>query len=308
MSITPSPAPGPDSQPAPEPAAAPAGPPKSFTTPILILSVVLVLGLAGLFLYARSLNDRLQQTQASLQALLDSQGQSLQQIAMRLDQAEARQSELQGEVGATKQTLGSTRSELEKARQTAAELAKQQQAARQQLATQLTQLAEVQEDTRDNLGDLSSDVLGVRGEVKTTQSELEKTRSELQRVIGDLGAQSDLIAHTRGDLEALRARGDREYVEFDLTKAAKRQKVGTLQLELKKTDVKRQKYTVNLIADDRTIEKKDKTVFEPVQFYQIGYRQATEIVVQQILKDRIVGYVSAPKLRDAPATTSAAAR
>ena len=308
MSITPSPVPGPESQPAAEPAAQSAdarSETKSSNTPIIVLAIVMVLGLGGLFLYSKSLSDRLEQAQLSLQASLASQGQSLQQIALRLDQTDTRQSELQGEVGATKETLGSTRAELQKTRQSAAELAKEQQAAKQELASQLSQLAEVQEDTRGNLGDLSSDVLGVKGEVKTTQSELEKTRSELQRVIGDLGAQSDLIAHTRGDLESLRARGDRDYVEFDLLKSAKRQKVGTLQLELRNTDVKRQKYTVNLIADDRTIEKKDKTVFEPVQFYQIGYRQATEIVVQQILKDRIVGYVSAPKVRDTPTTAAA---
>ena len=310
MSITPSPDPGPEKQLAPESSPAPEAASiqsKSLNVPIIVLAVVMVLGLGGLFLYAKSLSDRLEQAQVSLQASLASQGQSLEQIAMRLDQTDTRQSELLGEVGATKETLGSTQAELKKARQAAAELAKQQQAAKQELTSQLGQLAEEQQDTRGNLGNLSTDVSGVKGEVKTTQAELEATKSELQRVIGDLGAQSDLIAHTRGDLESLRARGERDYVEFDLSKSGKRQKVGTLQLELKKTDVKRQKYTVNLIADDRTIEKKDKTVFEPVQFYQQGYRQATEIVVQQIFKDRITGYVSSPKVRDAQ-TTAANAR
>ena len=310
MSITPSPVPSPEDQPASQPAAANtggSGPVKSFHTPLIVVAVVMVLGLAGLFFYVQNLNDRLEQAQLSLQASLASQGESLQQIAMRLDQTESRQSELRGEVGTTKETLGSTRAELQKARQAAAELAKQQQAVKQELSSQLGQLAEEQQDTRGNLGELSTDVSGVKGEVKTTKAELEATKTELQRVIGDLGAQSDLIAHTQGDLESLRARGERDYVEFDLRKSARRQKVGTLQLELKKTDVKRQKYTVNLIVDDRTIEKKDKTVFEPVQFYQMGYRQATEIVVQQIFKDRITGYVSSPKVRDAQ-TAAANAR
>lgn len=273
--------------------------------PIIVVSVVLVAGLGGLFLYTKSLNDRLEQAQRNLQASLDSHSQALEQLTRRLDQTDTRQSELQGEVGLTKQTLGSTQSEIEKARQMAAELARQQQAAKQELASQLDQLEEAQESTLHNLGSLTSDVSSVKGEVKTTQAELEATRSELKRVIGDLGVQSDLIAHTKEDLAALRQRGERDYVEFDLRKAAKRQKVGPLQLELKKTDVKRQKYTFNLIADDRVIEKKDKNVFEPVQFYQQGYRQPAEIVVQQIFQDRITGYVSFPKVREA---ATAAAR
>jgi chromosome segregation ATPase len=301
MSITPSPIPGDEKPLAPEFGPAPAGAAplaKPFNAVTITLGVVMILGLAGLFLYAKSLSDQLNQTRETLQTTLESQGQSLEQIVMRLDQTATRQTELLGEVGATKETLGSTRAELQKARQAAAELAKQQQASKEELASRLVELSEVQQDTRGNLGNLSSDVNGVKGEVKTAKADLEATKSELQRVIGDLGAQSDLIAHTRGDLESLRARGERDYVEFDLRKSAKRQKVGALQLELKKTDEKRQKYTVNLTADDRTIEKKDKNVFEPVQFYQVGYRQPTEIVVQQIFKDRITGYISAPKIRD----------
>ena len=309
MSITPSPVPGSEQQPPAEPASvspASSSPAKSSYLPLIAVAVVMVLGLGGLFLYTKSLSDRLNQAQLSLQASLSSQSQSLEQITRRLDQTDTRQTDLQGEFSSTKQTLGSTQAEIQKARQMAAQLAKQQQESSQQLSSQLGQLAQEQEATRGNLGSLSTDVTGVKGEVKSTQAELEATRSELKRVIGDLGVQSDLIAHTRTDLEALRARGDRDYTEFDLRKVSKRQKVGTLQLELKKTDEKRQKYTLNLVADDKTVEKKDKNVFEPVQFYQQGYRQATEIVVQQIFKDRIVGYVSAPKIRD-PQTTAAKA-
>jgi chromosome segregation ATPase len=276
--------------------------------PIIIVAVVMVLGMGSLFLYSKGLSDRLDQTQRALQASLDSQGESLQQIVSRLDQTDLRHSELKDEFGTANQRLGSTQTELRLARQAASEIARQQKESDEQLASRLGQLQQEQDGTRANLGSLSTDVVGVKTEVKTTQTELEKTRSELQRVMGDLGVQSDLIARTRGDLDALRMRGDREYVEFDLKKASKRQRYGTVQLELKKTDEKRQKYTVNLIADDKTIEKKDKNAFEPVQFYQTGYRAPTELVVQQIMKDRIVGYISSPKLRDAQAAAAAVAR
>ena len=304
MSFTPSPVPGPEKQPLGDDYSTPPTSGRSYLVPLLVLAAVVVLGLGGLYLYTKSLNDRMGQMQKGLEASLQSQSQLLEQLTRRLDQTDTRHSELQGEVGAAKKTLGSTQSELQRARQMAADLAKKQQESSQQLSSQLGQLAQEQEATRGNLGNLSTDVTGVKGEVKTTKADLESTRAELKRVVGDLGVQSDLIAHTRTDLEALRARGDRDYVEFDLRKANKRQKVGSLQIQLKKTDEKRQKYTIELVSDDKTIEKKDKTVFEPVQFYQQGYRQPAEIVVQEISKDRIKGYVSSPKVRDSQTTAA----
>jgi hypothetical protein len=119
--------------------------------------------------------------------------------------------------------------------------------------------------------------------------------------MGDLGVQSGLIATNRQELEELKLRGERIYVEFDLRKTSQPQKYSdaSVALQLKKTDLKRQKYTINLISDDRTIEKKDKNTNEPVQFYQQGYRIPSEIVVNQIYKDRIVGYISVPKVKTA---------
>ena len=116
----------------------------------------------------------------------------------------------------------------------------------------------------------------------------------LAEVVVGLGVQSDLVAHNRSELEELKARGERDYFEFDLRKGS-RQRVGSVHLELKRTDIKKQRYTLNLTADDRTTEKRDKTLFEPVQFYQEGFRAPTEIVVNRIDKDRIVGYISFPK-------------
>ena len=275
---------------------------------VILLGVVSLAGWGGLFYYTQGLNDRLDQANSlnsDLQASLTAQGEMLEQITGRLDESAARDTELQGQVAQTQSRLGTTQSELQRARQqTAAELVRQQQLAQesvqqaQQLSSQLGELQQEQVATKGNVGSLTTDVAGVRGDVKSTKDELAATRSELQRVIGDLGIQSDLVAHNRTELGELRELGAREYIEFDLAKAKNPARIGPVSIHLRKTDVKRQKYTVNLIADDRTIEKKDKTANEPVQFYQDGYRQPTEIVVNQIYKDRIVGYVSAPKQRE----------
>ncbi|OFW23705.1 MAG: hypothetical protein A3H27_08470 [Acidobacteria bacterium RIFCSPLOWO2_02_FULL_59_13] len=264
----------------------------------LVVVAALVIGLGGLLYYVVQLENRFEQTQNSLESNLRAQGEVLERLSQRLEQAEGRDAELRGEVTVAKNRLGLTQTELQKARQITLQLAEQQKQADEQIATRLGQLQQEQVATKGALGGLSTDVVGVKGEVKTTKVELEKTQSELKRVIGDLGVQSDLVAHNRAELEQLRLRGERDYLEFDLRKSSKRQRIGPVQLELRKTDVKRQKYTLNLVADDRTIEKKDKTVFEPVQFYLEGYGQPTEVVVNKIDKDRIVGYISVPKAKE----------
>ena len=275
---------------------------------VILLGVVSLAGWGGLFYYAQGLNDRLDQANSlnsDLQASLTAQGEMLEQLTGRLDESAARDTELQGQVAQTQSRLGTTQSELQRARQqTAAELARQQQLAQesaqqaQQLSSQLGQLQQEQVATKGNVGSLTTDVAGVRGEVKSTKDDLAATRSELQRVIGDLGVQSDLVAHNRTELDELKLRGERDYVEFNLRRSDRIQRVGNLRLELKRTDPKRQKYTLNLVVDDQTIEKKDKNVFEPVQFYQEGFRAPTEIVVSKIDRDRIIGYVSAPKKKE----------
>jgi phage shock protein A len=278
----------------------PSGGPRS-RWPLIVLAAVVVIGFIGLFLYAKSLNDRLEDTKRSLDGALASQGETIQRLSRRLEQSDARANDLQGTITVTQNRLGMTQSEIRKAHQIAADLAKQQQEAEEaaaKLGSQLGQLQQEQATTKGAVGSLSTDVTGVKGEVQSTKQELAATKSQLQRVVGDLGVQSDLIAHSRADLDELRLRGERDYVEFDLKKANKRQKVGSVQLELKNADPKRLKYTLGLTVDDKSTEKKDKTVFEPVQFYQQGFGMPSEIVVNQIYKDRVVGYISTPKKKE----------
>ena len=287
--------------------------PESYTPPPapsdnknLIILVVLALGLAGgmylQYTYTKTVKADLANLIARIEQANELQDKGLENLHSRLKDADTRQSDLQGELAKAQNKLGATANDLARTRQTAENLAKQQQATQEnatQLSNQLGQLAQEQQSTKGSLANVATDVTGVKSEVKLTQAELNATKAELKRVVGDLGVQSDLIARTGTDLSDLRARGERDYIEFDIDKKAKRRKVGMVSIELKKTDDKRQKFTIALTADDKTFEKKDKNPFEPVQFYLQGQRQATEIVVQKIMKDRITGYISAPKVKDA---------
>ena len=302
MSITPSITPSPENPEKPTSSNQPSDSPSRL--PMIVLIVVLLAGFGGLFYYASSLSDRLDQVKSGLQTSLNSQGEALKELSIRMEQSEGRTAELQGQFAVTKDRLGMTEGELRRAQQIATQLTQQQKEAAAALSNHGATIGQLQQEqvaTKGSVGSLSSDVGGVKADVKSTKEELAATKSQLQRVIGDLGVQSDLVAHNRTELAELKRLGTRDYVEFDLNKKKGRQRIGTVQLELKKTDVKKQKYTVNLVVDDKTIEKKDKTVFEPVQFYQEGYTGPTEIVVNQVQKDRIVGYVSVPKTKEARA-------
>jgi chromosome segregation ATPase len=173
----------------------------------------------------------------------------------------------------------------------------------QQVSGELTQLKDATTSADSKITEVStdvntvkSDVSGVKSEVATTQAGLEKTGSDLRRAMGDMGVMSGLIATNGKDLDALRALGERNYVEFNINKRQTEQKIGNITLKLKNADPKRNRYTVEIVADDQRVEKKDKTVNEPVQFYTSNNRQPYEIVVNQLKKDQIVGYLATPKV------------
>jgi chromosome segregation ATPase len=181
-----------------------------------------------------------------------------------------------------------------------AALAKQQQEAeqtRQQMTGQLTDLQQANSTAATRIGEISDNVSGVKSDVASTQSELEKTGSDLKRVMGDMGVMSGLIATNSTQLNALKELGDRDYVEFDLKRTSVRQKVGDMQLTLAKADPKHNRFTLQVLADDKTVEKRDRSINEPVQLYLAGSRQPEEIVVNEVKKDEVIGYVSIPKVK-----------
>ena len=215
--------------------------------------------------------------------------QSLEALSQELEQARRQASAAAGK--ARTDALNHTE---QLARQLKVEQAEQQA----QVASQLTEVKEAASATDSKISDVSTDVGNVKTEVVSTKSELEKTISELKSVRGDLGMQSGLIATNSKELSALRALGERDYYEFQIAKS-KQPKVGNVQLMLTKTDPQHNKYSFQLIADDKRVEKKDKTTNEPVQFYIAGTRQPLELVVNQVTKDQISGYVSVPKIMQA---------
>lgn len=225
-------------------------------------------------------------------------------LTAQLEQANSRLADLKGHIEVTEQKVGMTVSELAQAKSRAEAIRKEQVNSDQKLTAQLSQ---VKKESQEQIGAVATEVGGAKKDIEATKSDLEATKGKLERATGDMGVMSGLIARNHDDLEELKRRGDRNYYEFTLTKSKNGQKVGPIQLTLNRTDPKKSKYTMTVLVDDRTIEKKDKTAGEPVQFYVKGVSRMApyEIVVFDVNKNQATGYLSTPK--DAGSAPAAAA-
>lgn len=285
--------------------------PTTKTLPIVVtLVLVLLVGMSVyMFLELRSARtqtaevlqqlrqhgEKIAQLEGSINRTSRSADESIQELKGAMAGAE------QGIVAAEKRVLGRTNS---LARQLNEE-AKQRTARLTEVGGELAKLSEVTGSTDNRLGSLTGEVDVVKDTVEKTQAELQKTITDLKSVRGDMGIQSGLIATNSGELTALRELGERNYYEFDLTKSKQPQRVGSIQMRLRKTDRKKNRYTVDVWADDKRIEKKNKTLLEPIQFYVIGSKLPYEIVVNKIDKNRVAGYLATPKVQPRRTSTSA---
>ena len=266
---------------------------------IAVLFGVLFVALAAMGFFGYTSQSRLSQELSKA----EDQNKTL---AAQLAQANSSLADLRGHIEVTEQKVGMTQSELAQARSRAESIRKEQMASAQKFNTQLT---EVQKNSEEKIGAVATDLGGAKKDIESTRNDLEATKGKLERAQGDMGVMSGLIARNHDDLEDLKRRGDRNYYEFTVQKAKHAQRVGPVQVNLIRTDPKRSKYTINVIADDKTIEKKDKTSGEPVQFYVKGSARMApyEIVVFDVGKNQITGYLATPKDSGTPAPAAAPA-
>ncbi|AEU37061.1 hypothetical protein [Granulicella mallensis] len=257
------------------------------------------IAVAGILLALAALawSFSLQATLKGEQQKLDASSQQNTALSQRLDETNERmraQAQTLGQsVGLTQKQLEDKSNELIAAQRTVTATTARLQ--REQNATS-KQIGDVQTD----VSSVKSDVGGVKTDVATTQADLAQTKTQLTRVMGDSGVMSGLIATNHDELEELKHRGDRNYYEFTLHKGAPAQNVGTIKVQLKKVDQKRSKYTLAVNSDDRNIDKKDKNLDEPVQFYSGKTPALFEIVVNNISKNEVTGYLSTPKSAPTP--------
>ena len=263
---------------------------------IPVLFAVLFVALGVIAYAGHSIQTRLEQELSKA----DEQNKIL---TAQLEQANARLADIKGQVEVTSQKVGMTQSELAEARSRSKSIRKQQAASDQKLSAAIS---EAQKESEAKIGAVATDVTGAKKDIEATKTDLEATKSKLDRATGDMGVMSGLIARNHDDLEDLKRRGDRNYYEFTLQKSKTPQRVGPVQMALNKTDQKKSQYTMTVLADDKSIQKKDKTAGEPVQFYVKGSAKLApyEIVVFDVGKNQISGYLATPKDNNTPAAAA----
>lgn len=259
--------------------------PRTYSGALLaVIGAALVLALSGL-VWSYTLSSRLAHQEA---AQADANQQNVK-LAADLRETKARLTVATEELG---KSLGLTQKQLD-ARADAIIQRQDQDAKR--LETAQKQTAQQVNAVSSDLSTVKTDVGGVKTDLGKTQSDLAGAMSQLQSMKGDLSDHSSLIARNHDELEILKHRGDRNYYEFTLIKGQKKP-VGTVSLELKKADQKKSRFTITVFADDRSYEKKDRNVNEPLQFYSGKEPALYEIVINTIgAKNQVSGYLSTPK-------------
>jgi len=267
--------------------------PRNYSGALLAaIAVAVLLGLGGI-IWSYALNSKLADQQ---QALANAAAQNTK-LAAAQQETNAR---LNVALDELKTSLGLTEKEQNTrvAAMQAREVRGEQTAAR--LATAQQQTAGQVAAVSSAVTDVQTDVGGVKTDAAKTRSDLADTNNQLTSMKGDLNGHSSLIARNSDELEILKHKGDRNYYEFTLVKGQKKQ-VGTVSLMLKKADSKKSRFTIAVYSDDKTYEKKDKSLNEPLQFYSGKEPMLFEIVVNNVsAKNTVTGYLSTPKGAPAP--------
>jgi chromosome segregation ATPase len=259
---------------------------------VIVLVAAVVLALAGL-VWSYSLAARLTHAEAQV-ASAQAQNAKLEAALAETNARLRVTSDTLGQrLGLTEQQLQARANDLLKRQQADAKhFETEQQAAQKQLTS-----------VSSDLSATKTDVGGVKTDLSATKTELQNTEAAMQTMKGDLGLQSGLIATNGKEIEILKHMGDRNIYEFSLRKG-RRQAVATVALELKKADEKHSKFTLTVYADDKEIQKKDRTLDEPIQFYTGKDHLLYELVVNNIAKNQVQGYIATPKNAPVPVTPS----
>src|SRR5579871_2165131 len=255
----------------------------------LSIGVLGALALAGVGVGWTALNSEKNFEQSSATA----QKQQNDALAARLAKADDQNQQLESDLKVVTDKLNLTQEQLVSARKqtkaTAVGFDKKLTGLQNDVNTQLATKANA-----EDVNKLSGDVTGVKSDLDATKNNLQMARSEM----------GTLIARNHDEIDQLRRMGQRDYYEFTIQRKAGPQRVGSIQVELRDTNTKKNQFTINVLADDKNFEKKNRSVNEPIFFYTGGTRAALELVINKVTKNDATGYLSIPK---SAGTTSASA-
>jgi uncharacterized protein (DUF3084 family) len=268
--------------------------PRTYSGALLAVIGLALLAAVGGLIWTYTLSGKLTRQEAALADANEKNGK----LAAELRETNARLTVTTDELG---KSLGLTQRQLD---QRAQALIAREQADNRRLESAQQATAQQVTAVSSDLTNVKTDVGGVKTDLTKTQGDLQGAITQLTSMKGDLSDHSSLIARNAQELDVLKHKGDRSYYEFTLSKGQKKP-VGTVSIELKKADQKKSRFTLVVYADDRSYEKRDRNVDEPLQFYSGKDPALYEIVVNAIPgKNTVSGYLSTPKNAPAPVTPS----
>jgi DNA anti-recombination protein RmuC len=256
--------------------------PRTYSGAFMAVVAIALLAAVGGLIWCFTLGSRVSAQAADLAEAK----QQNRELAAELRETDARLKVTTDELA---KSLGLTQKELD---QRAQAIVAREQADTARLQTAEQQTAQQVSAVSSDVSSVKTDVGGVKTDLGKTQTDLATTISQLQQVRGDLTNTNSVIARNHDELVTLEHKGDRNYYEFTLNRGEKKP-VGTVSLQLKKTDSKRSRFTLDIFADDKVYEKKDRNINEPLQFYVSN--SLYELVVNTVGKDQVSGYLSTPK-------------
>lgn len=262
----------------------------SVTGPAIMAGAALLLGVGLSYAQYQSRRHEAVQAQA-FHDQLESVNRSLDVIGQRLDESGDQAVLLQSRLSVTMERVGMTQRDLANARALAQRL---KQDLEQKAST--AQVASLQSEAGQNFNTVNREITDVKGKVEDNRQELAKTLEQLTAVGVRVTEQGTMIATNSTGLAELRLRGERDFVTIDLRKKQRVPAAG-IALELRKADPKKHRADLRIHANDVELDRKDIYVNTPIYFYvdagpdRIQY----ELVINKVSKDRITGYISAPK-------------
>ena len=258
-----------------------------------VIAAALLIAVGGL-VWSYMLSTRLTRQETALSQAKEQNTQ----LAADLRETDARLKVATQELG---QSLGLTQKQLEAKSQ---EILRREQADNARLETAQKAANQQISAVSSDVTAVKTDVGGVKTDVAKTQSDLATAVGQLTSMQGDISGHSSLIARNHDELEVLKHKGDRTFYEFTLVKGQNKP-VGTVSLELKKADSKKSRFTLTVYSDDKSYEKKDRNLNEPLQFYGGKDPALYEIVVNAVsAKNTVTGYLSVPKNAPVPPTVN----
>jgi chromosome segregation ATPase len=261
-------------------------------------TVIAALAVGNVYLISRV--DRLQTETASLQSSLQQQIGGMQESSS-LYAGQARR-----ELEALRQQIEQARDEAaaraqrearRHAEQVANNLSQQQQRQQEELMGGIHDARSVADEANTEVQVVRNDLLGMKAEAEDTNAHLYETASLLEQTTDDVSEISGQVSDNRSEIASLRRLTERDRVRFQLTKSKQLQRVADIQLRLRDTDTKRNKFSIEILADDKTFVKKDRQVAEPVMFYMGDTAQPYELVITKMEKDGVSGYLARPKVQ-----------